>query len=137
MLDACNKVELEIFVFTLKPQSHKLLLLITSFWVFPSRLRASSQSTTRTTNAKRMTTQTSSRRPAPSFESCLGCQRKRSWSTITPAATGRARCRDKDGSTSASTTSASTPTYWEKKVGYRLICHTAIYYLDKTITVPQ
>lgn len=85
--------------------------------VFPSCCRASLQSTTRTMTSKRTTTQTSSRRPAQSFVNCSGCLTRRSWSTITPAATGKERCLGRDGSTSASTTSASTPTYWEKKVG--------------------
>lgn len=82
----------------------------------PRGRRGSSPSPTRTTMPKRTTTRTSSRRPALSSGSCLGCRMRRSWSTITPAATGRAKSRDRDGCTSASTTCASTPTYWEKKV---------------------
>lgn len=91
----------------------------------PRRRRGSSRSITRTTTSKRTTTRTSSRRPALSSGSCLGCRMRRSWSTITPAATGRAKSRDRDGCTSASTTCASTPTYWEKKV--RILIFHSIY----------
>lgn len=102
------------------------------FCLFPSRCRASLRSITKTTTSKRTTTQTSSRRPVPSFASCLGCPKKRSWSIITPAATGRAKSHGRDGSTSASTTSASTPTYSEKKVGCRFF-HIALFFMPALI----
>lgn len=80
--------------------------------------RGSSQSSPRIRTSKKTTTRTSLRRRAPSFGNCSECQRRRSWSTITPAATGRGRFPGRDGFTSASTTSASIHTYWEKKVHF-------------------
>lgn len=47
---------------------------------------------------------------------CLGCLMRRSWWIITPAATGRAECHDRAGSTSPSTICAFTPSCWARRV---------------------
>lgn len=110
------KGKISVCNFWFDPSGCLFLCMIISVKDFPS-CRASLRRRTgwsRVRSRKRIVE--SFKRQSWRWGGCLRCLKRRSWWIIIPAATGRAECRARAGSTCPSTTCVSTLSYWARRV---------------------